>query len=132
MFASTSLGGLNFAFPDICNVITPLGPVPVPFPNLAVSFTHIPSQFTVIIGGGLAENLLTQGTLSQGDNAGLGLGIASGMVMGPDRNYLGSFKVMFGGAFATRLTSLSGQNGFMPNVVGMLVTPSQVTVLLLA
>lgn len=132
MFANTSLCVLNFAFPDICIVIAGPVPVPTPFPNFAVSTTHIPSQTIVIIGGGLAENLLTQGTLSQGDNAGLGLGVASGMVMGPDRYLLGSFKVMVGGIFVTRLTSLTGQNGLSPNMIGLSITPSQITVLVLS
>ena len=42
MFANTSLCVLNFAFPDICIVIAGPVPVPTPFPNFAVSTTHIP------------------------------------------------------------------------------------------
>ena len=131
MFANTSLCVLNFSFPDVCLVPTPAGPIPTPFPNFACSATHIPSQMTVIIGGGLAENLLTQGTLSQGDEAGLALGVVSHMLMGPDRYLLGSFKVMFGCCFASRLTSLTGQNGMLSNMVGLSITPSQIRVLVL-
>lgn len=131
MFANTSLCVLNFAFPDVCQVPTPAGPIPTPFPNFACSALHIPSQFVVIILAGLGETLLTQGTLSQGDTPGVALGVVSGTVMGPDRYYLGSFKVIFGCAPAARLTSLTGQNGAIGNMVGMSITPSQVCVLVL-
>lgn len=131
MFANTSLCVLNFAFPDVCMVPTPVGPVPLPFPNFALSTLHIPSQVTVIIGGGLAENLLTQGTLSQGDDPGVAMGVISGTVMGPDRYLLGSFKVIIGCAPASRLTSLTGQNGMVGNMVGLSITPSQICVLVL-
>lgn len=132
MFANVNLGVMNFAFPDVCNVPTPAGPIPTPFPNIAVSFTHVPSQFQVIIGGGLAENLLTTGTISNGDQAGLAMGLVSGLIMGPDRPITCSLKTFYGGIPATRLTSLQGQNGMMPNMVGASLTPAQVRVLLIS
>ena len=132
MFANTNLCVTNFAFPDVCNVPTPVGPIPTPFPNIAISVTHVPSQFSVIIQCGLAENLVTQGTISNGDEPGIGLGLISHLEIGPDRYMMGSFKVCFGGVFASRLTSLVGQNGMLPNAVGMSITPSQVCVLVLS
>ncbi|WP_035059820.1 DUF4150 domain-containing protein [Andreprevotia chitinilytica] len=131
MFANTNLGVMNFAFPDFCNTPTPIGPIPLPYPNIALSFTHIPSQFQVIFGGGLAENLLTEGTISNGDEPGVLGGLISGMFIGPDRQLLGSFKVLICGIFGTRLTTLTGQNGMIPNMVGMSITPSQFRVILL-
>jgi len=132
MFANTNLGVLNLAFPDVCYIPTPIGPIPVPFPNIAISFTHIPSVFNVFFGGGLAENLLTEGTISMGDEPGVLGGIISFMFMGPDRQLLGSFKVIVGTMFATRLTTLTGQNGMIPNALGMSITPSQFRVLILS
>jgi len=123
---------LNLAFPDVCYIPTPIGPIPVPFPNIAISFTHIPSVFNVFFGGGLAENLLTEGTISMGDEPGVLGGIISFMFMGPDRQLLGSFKVIVGTMFATRLTTLTGQNGMIPNALGMSITPSQFRVLILS
>ncbi|WP_265583812.1 PAAR-like domain-containing protein [Chitinimonas koreensis] len=76
MFANTNLGVLNLGFPDVC--LTPPLAIPIPYPNLTFSFFHIPSFFQLIIGGGLAENILTQGTISLGDFAGVMLGVASG------------------------------------------------------
>ena len=132
MFANTSLGVMNMGFPDVCKV--PVGPaiVPMPFPNVAVSSSHIPSVFNVVIGGGLAENLATAGTISNGDQAGAVGGVVSNLIMGPDRPMLGSMKVMIGGPFATRLTSTNGQNGMPPNIVGVSITPAQVQVVLLS
>lgn len=125
MFGNICMAVLNFAFPDVCMVPTPVGPIPLPFPNFAISITHIPSQFTVILQCGLAENLLTMGTISNGDDVGVSLGVASGMFIGPDRQFLGSFKVFMGGIPATRLTTLTGQNGLSPNMIGASLTPSQ-------
>lgn len=132
MFANTNLCVTNFAFPDVCNVPTPVGPIPTPFPNFAISISHVPSQFSLFIQCGLAENLVTQGTISNGDEPGIGLGVVSGLEIGPDRYMMGSVKVCFGGVFATRLTSVVGQNGMLPNAVGMSITPSQVCVLVLS
>jgi hypothetical protein len=125
MFANTNLGVLNLGFPDVC--LTPPLEVPVPYPNLALSFTHIPSVFNVLIDCGLAENLLTEGTVSLGD---LGNGVASGIMCGPDHPLLGSFKTIFGVCFATRLTTLNIQN--LDNAPGISLTPAQIRVLLVA
>jgi hypothetical protein len=131
MFANNSLGVLNlFTVPDVCK--TPLVvPVPIPYPNLTFSFFHIPSVFNIMFGIGFAENLMTQGTISLGDQPGVLGGIISQVFMGPDRYLLGSFKVLVGGIFATRLTSLVGMNGMPFNTVGMSVMPAQFRVLLL-
>jgi len=128
MFANIIMFVLNFAFPDVCLTPTP-APVPTPYPNFALSGVHIPSQINVIIGGGLAENLLTEGTLSQGDDTGILLGVVSHEIMGPDRYVLGSFSVCVGAVFATRLTSLTIQN--LINAVGATIVPSQFVVVLL-
>ena len=53
------------------------------------------------------------------------------MVMGPDRKMIGSFSVLLGGMPATKMTSLTGQNGMSLNVPGATLVPSQVKVLLL-
>lgn len=122
MFANTNLGVLNLGFPDVCIV----GIVPVPEVNIDVSITNIPTVFNVLFGGGLSENLLTIGALSEAD---VGAGVVSGMCMGPKRSFLGSFTVMVGCMFTSRLTSINGQNGLLPNAVGITLTPAQFKVL---
>jgi len=130
MFANTQMMGMDLGFPDVC--LTPAGPalVPVPYPNIAMGPTAIPSQTTVMIMAMPAHNLSTTTPLTNGDNAGVGMGVASGMIMGPSRHLTGSFSVLFGGVPATRLTSMSLQNS--TNAPGVRLVPSQSVVLLLA
>lgn len=130
MFANVNIGVMNFAFPDVVKIPMP-APVPVPLVNIALSFTHIPGQFKVIIGGGLGENLLTTGTISNGDEAGIAMGLISNIIIGPDRPITCSVKVFYGGIPATRMTSLQGQNGILPNALGISITPAQIRVVLL-
>ncbi|MBB3228072.1 hypothetical protein FHW69_002707 [Luteibacter sp. Sphag1AF] len=132
MFVNTNLGVLSLAFPDVC-FIPVLGiPTPAPFPNIALSFADIPAQFQVIVGGGLAENIVTVGAISNGDTPGLQGGVVSHMFMGPFRSLLGSFKVMMGVMPCTKMLGIMGQNGLLPNAVGISLTPSQVSVVVLS
>lgn len=77
-----------------------------------------------------AHNLATIIPLTNGDNAGINLGVASGTVMGPARHLTASFTVLLKGSPATRLTSLSLQNS--NNTVGMRAVPSQFKVVMMA
>ena len=130
MFGCAQGGGQNFAFPDVC--LTPAGPavVPVPYPNIAMQPMGVPAAFNVLWNCTPAHNLKTVVPLSNGDNAGVATGVASGMVMGPCRHVTGAFTVLVGGAPATRLTSASIQNS--TNAPGMAIAPSQAKVLILA
>ena len=130
MFANSQMMGMDLAFPDVC--LTPAGPVvvPIPYPNIAMGPTAIPSQMIVLIEAMPAHNLGTVTPLTNGDNAGVAMGVASGLVMGPSRHLTAAFTVLFGGMPATRLTSMSLQNS--TNAPGARLVPSQVKVLLLA
>jgi Domain of unknown function (DUF4150) len=130
MFANTQMMGMDMAFPDVC--LTPAGPVmvPIPYPNIAMGPTAIPNQVVVLIMAMPAHNLGTITPLTNGDNSGVGMGVASGMVMGPSRHLTGSFTILYGGMPATRLTSMSLQNS--TNAPGARLVPSQPVVLLLA
>jgi hypothetical protein len=130
MFANTQMMGMDFAFPDVCLTPSPAGPVPIPYPNIAMGPTAIPNVPTVLFGGTPAHNMATTIPMSNGDNAGLATGVASGMVMGPCRHLTAAFTVIVKGMPATRLTSVSLQNS--TNIPGCRVVPSQVKVLLLA
>ncbi len=128
MFANTQMMGLDLGVPDVC--LTPPVPVPVPYPNVALGPTAIPSQLKVLILAMPAHNLSTVTPLTNGDNPGVALGVASGSVMGPSRHVTAAFTVAFGGIPATRLTSVTIQN--RTNVPGCRIVPSQPKVLLLA
>jgi Domain of unknown function (DUF4150) len=130
MFANTQMMGMDMAFPDVC--LTPAGPavVPIPYPNIAMAPMAIPNQTVVSIMAMPAHNLGTTIPMTNGDNAGVAMGVASGMMMGPSRHLTGSFTVLFEGMPATRLTSMSLQNS--TNAPGARLVPSQPVVLLLA
>lgn len=134
VFANSSgpIPAPDLAFPDVCLTPTPVGPVPIPYPNIALAPTAIPSQFKVLLSCMPAHNLTTTKPVSMGDNAGVNMGVASGMVMGPQRHVLGSFKVFTGGPPATKMLNLSGQNGMSPNIPGVTLAPSQVKTIILA
>ena len=130
MFANSQMGGMNLGFPDVC--ITPVGPVPVPvpYPNIATSMMGVPAAYNVLMGGTPAHNMMTIIPLTNGDNAGVAMGVASGTVMGPSRALTGAFTVLVGGAPVTRMTSMNLQNS--TNCPGVSLIPSQLKVLVLA
>lgn len=128
MFANAQRMGIDLGFPDVC--LTPPVPVPVPYPNIAAGPMGVPAVYNVLFMCTPAHNLATTVPLTNGDNAGVAMGVASGTVMGPSRHLTGAFTVLVGGMPATRLTSVSLQNS--TNCPGMRVVPSQIKVLLLA
>lgn len=133
MFQSTMMGGMSMGFPDVCLTPTPVGPVPIPYPNISVGATANPltTAVTVLTAGTPSFNQATMIPLTNGDNAGVNMGVVSGMVMGPQEHMLGSFTVFVGGSPAQRLTSITGHNGLSENCPGVTLAPSQLTVLVL-
>ena len=130
MFANNQLGGMDMGFPDVC--LTPVAgvPTPIPYPNIAMGPMGAPAVYNVLMGGAPAHNFGTTVTMTNGDNAGVNMGVASGTVMGPSRHLTAAFTVLVGGQPATRLLSTSLQNS--TNCPGVRVVPSQVSVLILA
>ena len=128
MFANNQTGGVALGGPDVC--LTPPAMLPVPYPNIAAQPMSAPAVYNVLLGCGPAHNLSTQVLLTNGDNAGLGLGVVSHTVMGPSRHITAAFTVLVGWAPATRMTSLTLQNTI--NSVGVSIAPSQLSVLILA
>ena len=129
MFANTQMMGLDLGFPDVCLTPTP-APVPIPYPNIALGPTAIPSQVKVLFMCMPAHNMATTIPLTNGDNAGINMGVASGTVMGPARHLTASFTTLVVGIPATRMTSIALQNS--TNCPGIRIVPSQFKVLLLA
>jgi hypothetical protein len=122
--------GMDMGFPDVCLTPTPAGPVPVPYPDIAMGPTAVPSQVKTLFMCAPAHNMATVTPLTNGDNAGVATGVASGTVMGPSRHLTGSFTTLIGGMPATRMTSMSLQNS--TNCPGCRIVPSQPKVLILA
>lgn len=135
-FINCQTGGMNFAFPDVCltPIPSPVGPIPtpIPYPNTSMTPTAIPSQFKKFTNCGFDHNLMTIIPMSMGDNPGVMMNPLSGMVMGPTRHLMGSMKVFTAGVPATKMLSMSGQNGASPGAFGMALVPSQFKVMVLA
>jgi len=121
---------MDMAFPDVCLTPAVPAPIPIPYPNIAMGPTAIPNQFSTLVLGAPMHNMGTTTPMTNGDNAGVATGVASGTVMGPSRHLLGSFTTLIQGMPATRLTSMSLQNS--TNIPGCRIVPSQVLVLILA
>jgi len=122
MFANCQMGGMNMAFPDV-----------IPYPNIALGPTALPPTacLKVLLMAGPAHTLMTTIPMSNGDNAGVLMGVVSQIVMGPSRHLMGSTNVLYGGIPATKMTSMTGQNGMNLNIPGMTLVPAQFKVLLM-
>lgn len=129
MFTNTNMGGLNLAFPDVC--LTPPFGEPIPYPNISMPETAIPTQFNVLIECLPAHNMLTEAPFSQGDDTGLYGGVISHMDMGPTDHLMGAFCCLVVGPPATTWLDMTGQNGPLPNMVGATLVPCQPTVMML-
>jgi Domain of unknown function (DUF4150) len=129
MFINTQMGGVNTGFPDVCLTPAPPAPapVPLPYPNISNGPMGMTPVWNVLTMCAPTHNMGTTPTLSNGDNAGVATGVASGTVMGPTRHVTGSFTVLIGGMPATKMTSVAIQNN--TNCPGMALVPSQPTVL---
>lgn len=125
MFASCQLMGMNLGFPDV--IVSPVG-VPVPCPNTSMGMATAPFCPTILFCCGPAHNLTHPVTVSLGDAP--GVGVASGIIMGPTRPMTGAFTILLQGAPATRMTTVNIQNN--TNAPGMRLVPSQPKILLLA
>lgn len=140
MFANCSLMGMNFAMPDVCltPIPSPVGPIPtpIPYPNIALLPTAIPptASMTNLLTMMPAHNLMTTIPLSNGNQPGcMPGGVASGMIMGPSRNILGSFKTMYSAMPATRaLMDITMQNLTNCPGLGRNMIPSQFKVLIMS
>lgn len=120
------LPAMDFAFPDVCR--TPVGPaiVPLPYPNIGLSNTAVPTQVKVMLTCMPAHNLTTQKPISNGDTAGVGLGMVSNLMMGPVSAATCSSNFFVGGLPAIKMTGATKQNGACPNAAGATLSPSQV------
>jgi len=130
MLAKTSAGGMCMAFPNVCLTPTPAGPVPIPYPNIALDPTDVAFVPTVLLTCTPAHTLATKPILTNGDNAGVAMGVASGTVMGPANTVTGAFTCIVGGMPLARLTSVTLQNS--TNAPGMKIVPSVTNVVVLA
>ena len=131
MFANTQLMGIDTGFPDVCLTPAPPAPapVPIPYPNIAAGPTATGAVYTVLFVCAPVHTMATSIPQTNGDNSGVGTGVASGMVMGKSSHLTAAFTVLAGGMPITKMTSVSLQNS--TNCPGARIVPSQPKVLLL-
>jgi hypothetical protein len=130
MLAKTQAGGMCMAFPDVCLTPTPAGPVPIPYPNIAADPTDVSFVPNVLLTCTPAHNMSTFPVMTNGDNAGVATGVASGTVMAPEHTVTAAFTCIVGGMPLARLTSVTIQNN--TNAPGAKIVPSVTNVVVLA
>lgn len=99
-------GGVSMAtVPDVCKTPTPAGPVPIPYPNIAMSSQLVKGSTTVKVdGGNMAAIMGSEFAMSTGDEPGTAGGVASG-VFKKEASWISfSFNVKIDGKAACRLT----------------------------
>lgn len=129
---ATQMGGLANAFPDVCRTPTPGGPVPVPYPNIAMCMQANPVTATkkVRILGQAVLVANTQIVITMGDEAGNLGGVSSQMFKGPAMPKTSSLKVKAEGQPVVYFTCMFGHNGISANApLGLHNVPSQVKVM---
>lgn len=130
MFALTIAGGLCLASADVCNVPSPAGAVPTPFPNTGMPTMGSPPSAKVLVSGMPALNKSARIPLSNGDQAGVAGGVTSGTIMAPVEFVQASAKVRIDGAAAVRLGDATKHNN--GNALGSVLSPSQTKVMVMS
>ena len=127
MFANTQMMGIDLGGPDVCK--TPPVAAPLPYPNIGAGPMGVPAAYNILVMCAPAHNMLTTIPLSNGDNPGVVMGLASQTVMGPVRPVTAAFTCIYGGAPLTRMTSVNIQNTM--TAPGVRIAPSQVKLIVL-
>ncbi|MFT3772961.1 MAG: S41 family peptidase [Minicystis sp.] len=114
--------GMNLGFPDVCNTPTPAGPVPIPYPNIAMNAQATPFSPVVRICMMAALNMGSKIPMTSGDEAGSASPIkgAGAYTMGCPNVNIDSLPAI------TLLCPTTGNN--MNNALGAVLVPSLVNV----
>src|SRR5262245_44099958 len=125
MFANSQMMGIDTGFPDVCKTPTP-APVPLPYPCIGAGPMGVPAAYNILSMFTPTHNLMTIVLMSNGNNAGVALGMISPTVMGPVKSVTGAFTVLVYGAPVTRLTSVNCGNLLNNPVTNARIAPSQI------
>jgi len=134
--ASTNGGGQCMAFPDVCKTPSPAGPIPIPYPNIAMANQAKGDTCSdkVKIDGKKTIVETSEISMSSGDEAGCaGGGVVSSKFKGPAQYKKGSSKVKAEGKGIAYHTAMVGQNGAPSHNIppGVQVAPSQTKVIVM-
>jgi hypothetical protein len=120
-FLTPSHGGSNgtsMAFPDVCKTPTPAGPVPIPYPNIAMSKDISDGSDTVKFDGQPVMHKGSNIMMSTGDEAGSAMGVVSNKIKGKATFVNYSFDVKVDGQNVCRLSDPTQQNKGSANTFG--------------
>lgn len=111
-----SSSGMTQWFPDACKTPSPAGPVPIPYPNIAMSTDTADGSSTVKVDGNPVMVKGSNFSKSSGDEAGSAMGVVSSKNMGKAVPVMASMDVKIDGDNAFRLTDpMTHNNGGSPN-----------------
>ena len=127
MFVNSQLMGVDTGFPDVCKTPTP-APVPIPYPAIGAGPMGVPAAYTILSMFTPPHNLMTTIPITNGDNAGVALGLVVPLVMAPTRPVTGAFTVIVNGAPVTRVTSVNAGN-MGNNPPNARIVPSQIKII---
>lgn len=103
--------GVTSAFPDVCKTPSPAGPIPIPYPNIAMSSDTAQGAGTVKCDGNPACVKDSNFKMSTGDEAGsAGGGVVSSKIKGKAEFVNFSFDVKFEGKNVPRALDLMLHN----------------------
>ena len=123
-----SSGGVTIAFPDVCKTPSPGGPIPIPYPNIAMSSDTSKGTKKVKCDGNPVCVQDSNFMISTGDEAGsAGGGVVSNKIKGKAEFVNFSFDVKFEGKNVARAFDLMLHNDkntppfplIQPPLVGM-------------
>jgi hypothetical protein len=101
---------VTIAFPDVCKTPTPAGPIPIPYPNIAMSSDTAKGTKKVKCDGQSTCTKDSNFKMSTGDEAGSAGGVASSKIKGKAEFVNFSFDVKFEGKNAVRAFDLMLHN----------------------
>jgi len=105
-----SSNGITIAFPDVCKTPSPAGPIPIPYPNIAMSSDTAKGTKKVKCDGNPVCTKDSNFKMSTGDEPGSIGGIISSKVKGKAEFILFSFDVKFEGKNVARAFDLMLHN----------------------
>ncbi len=106
--------GISSIFPDVCKTPSPAGPIPIPYPNVAMSSDTASGSSTVSMDGNPIMIKSSYYAMSTGDEAGSAMGVVSSKIKGKAYPKLYSFDVKVDGENVFRLSDIMLQNGGSP------------------
>ena len=96
-------GGMSIVFPDVCKTPSPVGPIPIPYPNIGMASDTSQGPTTVKTDGQMPMVKGAKYMKSSGDEPGVAGGVISNVNMSVCEYLLYSFDVKFEGKNVCRM-----------------------------